>query len=101
MIKVEEVYERQLQSKTEEPDGSLYVGFSKVYEAHDALVNPDYMVSIRPHEFSSSLERAKLEKNFSPSTKFCTLILDGNSFRTSEMIVVGSFEKFSRKLGDK
>ena len=40
----------------------------------------------------------KLEKNFPADTKFCTLVLDGNSFRTSEIVVVGSFEKFCRRL---
>lgn len=99
MIRVQEVYEKQIQQETEKPDGSVFINFSKIYDARQALLNPTYIVSVHPHEFGSSIDQAKLEKNFAANTKFCTLVLDGNSFRTSEVVVVGSFDHFARKLG--
>tara|TARA_R110002124_G_scaffold118101_1_gene275351 strand:+ start:367 stop:717 length:351 start_codon:yes stop_codon:yes gene_type:complete len=99
MIKVQEVCEKKIQTgKIERPDGSLFTGLSKVYEARSTLINPSYVVAVYPHEYTSSLDIDKLEKNFPADTKFCTLVLDGNSFRTSEIVVVGSFEKFCRRL---
>ncbi len=99
MLKVSEVYEKQVRTFDERPDGSEYTHFQKVFATRDCLINPDYIVSVHPHEFLTSGGISKMEAAFPQSTKFSTLVMDGNSFRKSEMIVVGSFEKFCRKLG--
>ena len=98
MLKISEIYEKQIKTFQERPDGSEYANFSKVYESRECLINPDYIVAVHPFEFSSSSEQKKLEGRFPEGTKFCTFVVDGNSFRTSEILVVGSFDKFCRIL---
>jgi hypothetical protein len=94
VLRVSEVYEDQLRVMVERPDGSQYTNFKKVYTSRESLVNKDYIVSVRPHEFNSSQDEKKLEGRFPEGTKFSMLVLDGNSFRSSEMIVIGSFDKY-------
>jgi hypothetical protein len=94
VLKVSEVYEKQIRIVKERADGSEYINFEKVYDTRESLLNTEYIVSIHPYEFSSSLDLNKVEGRFPEGTKFSTFVLDGNSFRTSEMIVVGSFNKF-------
>ena len=101
MLKVAEVYEKQVRKLAERPDGSEYVQFEKELDKRDCLINPAYVVSMYPHEFTVSSEAAKVEAAFPPGTKFTRFILDGNSFRSSEMVVVGSFSKYSDLLADK
>jgi hypothetical protein len=101
VLKVSEVYQKQIREVKERPDGSEYAAFSKVYDTRDCLLNTHYVVSVHPYEFTSSTEISKTEGRFPEGTKFSVLVLDGNSFRSSEMIVVGSFEKFSQELMDK
>ena len=99
MLKFSEVYEKQIRRTHERPDGSDFVSFEKVFDTREILLNKDYIVSIRPHEFSSTGDLEKLQGRFPEGSKFCLLVLDGNSFRTSELVVVGSFEKLSSELG--
>ena len=101
MLKVSEVYEKQIKNTKERPDGSSYVSFEKVYTARECLISTRYVVSVRPYEFTATQDIQRIEGRFPEGTKFSTLILDGNSFRTSEMIVVGSFESFCRRLQEK
>ena len=96
MLKISEIYEKQIKTIQERPDGSEYTNFSKVYDSREGLINPDYIVAVHPYEFNSSSEQKKLEGRFPEGTKFCTFVVDGNSFRTSEVVVVGSFDKFCR-----
>ena len=98
MLKISEVYEKQVRIVKERPDGSEYINFEKVYETRDALLNTEYIVSILPYEFSSSADMKKIEGRFPEGSKFSVFVLDGNSFRASEIIVVGSFDKFCRLL---
>jgi len=98
VLKVSEVYEKQVKTVKERPDGSEYINFEKVYDTRDSLINSEYIVSVHPYEFSSSSELRRVEGRFPEGTKFSTFVLDGNSFRTSEIIVVGSFEKFCSML---
>ena len=100
MLKVSEVFQKQVREVNERPDGSEYASFTKVYDTRECLLNVQYIVAIHPHEFTSTGELAKIEGRFPEGTKFSTFILDGNSFRSSEMIVVGSFDEFSRELAD-
>ena len=100
MLKVSEVYENQVRLVKERPDGSEYVNFEKILTSRDILLNLEYVVSVQPHEFTSSLTLSKVEKAFPEGTKFSNFIVDGNSFRKSEIIVIGSFDKFSDLLRD-
>ena len=98
MFRVKEVYEKQVKTFQERPDGTEVPTFSKVFDTRDSLINMKYVVSVHPHEFSSSSDLSKVESAFPAGTKFSTLVVDGNSFRRSELIVVGSFNKFCRLL---
>ena len=99
MLKVSEVFQKQIKTYCERPDGSEYANFKKVYETRDLLLNPAYVVSAREYLLNSASELELAEGRFPPGTKFTALVLAGNSFRTSELIVVGSFDKLSRQLG--
>jgi hypothetical protein len=101
VLKIEEVYEKQVKLTSERPDGTEYAQFQKVYATRECLLNEEYIVSVHPHEFTSSSDYNKLEGRFPEGTKFSLFVVDGNSFRSSEMLVVGSFEKFARVFGDK
>jgi|TARA_E500000331_G_C17252815_1_gene711873 hypothetical protein len=98
VLKVSEVYEKQIKVTNERPDGSEYVNFTKVYDTRACLINPSYIVSVHPHEFTASSDDKKMEGRFPEGEKFSMFVLDGNSFRNSEMFVVGSFDKFCRLL---
>ena len=100
MLKISEVYEKQVKVIEERPDGSEYAAFSKALRSREILINTDYIVSVCPHELTSSSVVDMVVAAFPEGTKFCILTLDGNSFRKSEVMVVGSFEKFCRLLGD-
>jgi hypothetical protein len=98
MLKILEVYEKQVKTHDERSDGSLYTTFKKVYETRELLLNPNYVVSARACDFSAALQLSAEDGGFAPGTQFTALVLDGHSFRTSEMIVVGSFDKIARQL---
>ena len=100
MLKVSEVYEKQVKTQDERSDGSMYATFKKVHESRELLLNPDYIVSARAYDMSSTLQLSGTETGFSSGTQFTALVLDGHSFRTSEMIVVGSLDKIVRQLRD-
>ena len=98
MLKIAEVYEKQIRESKENTDGSVYTDFHKVFDTRDCLLNIDYIVSVLPYEFEASIDKERIENSFPVSTKFCKIVVDDNSFRKSELIVVGSFEKFCRVL---
>jgi|TARA_R110002020_G_scaffold420273_1_gene629422 hypothetical protein len=98
VLKVAEVFEKQVKKRHERPDGTEYVNFTTVLEARDGLLNKDYIVGIRPHCFTSDRDTDRVKNSFPANTKFSTIVLDGNSFQKSEIIVVGSFEKFCQEL---
>ena len=101
MLKVSEVFERQTKLIKERPDGSEYTSFENVFDVRDTLVNERFIVSVRPHEFVTSAGISKMQAAFPEGTKFSTVTVDGNSFRKSELIVVGSFERFCATLQDR
>lgn len=101
MFKVAEIFEKQMRNHHERPDGNEHVTFGKTYDTRECLINARYVVCVRPHEFTSDSDLRKLEGVFPEKTQFSVLVLDGNSFRSSEMIVVGSFVKMCRLLQDK
>jgi len=98
VLKISEVYEKQIRVINERPDGSEMAVFEKTLDTRECLINKKYIVSIHPYEFTSSMAAKKVDAAFPEGTKFSTLVMDGNSFRRSELIVVGSFEKFCRLL---
>tara|TARA_B100001094_G_scaffold328344_1_gene388552 strand:+ start:726 stop:1025 length:300 start_codon:yes stop_codon:yes gene_type:complete len=98
VLKVSEVYEQQFKTKNERPDGSEYVSYDNRFTTRDCLVNEDYIVAVMPHEYRSDIVERKMQECFPQGTRFSTLVLDGNSFRKSELLVVGSFEKFCELL---
>ena len=98
MLKVSEVYEKQIKKIRERHDGSEFVNFGKVFDTRECLINTQYVVSVHPYEFTSDIQRDKFDQSFPEGTKFSTFVVDGNSFRRSEIVVVGSFDKFCRIL---
>ena len=100
MLKIAEVYEKQVRVMKERPNGSEYVNFEKIYSTRDCLINPAYIVAVQPYEYSSELAEEKINASFPEGTKFSLLVLDGNSFRSSEMVIVGSFDKVSSMLAN-
>ncbi len=100
MLKFAEVYEKKVRNVEERTDGSEFVTFSSVFDTRESLINKDYIVAVQPYEFSSTRDQDRIEKCFAENTKFSSITLDGNSFRKSEVIVVGSFEKMCRLLQD-
>lgn len=98
MLKISEVYTRQVKESKERSDGSEFTSFKKIYDTRDCLLNKEYIVSVYPHEFTPASGQKALEDSFPQGTKFSTFVMDGNSFRKSEVLVVGSFDKFCRLL---
>ena len=98
MLKVSEAYEKQIRVTKENPDGSSVTAFEKVFDTRDCLINKSFIVSIHPHEFVSDVGVSKMEQAFPEGSKFSTLVVDGNSFRKSEIIILGSFDKYCHLL---
>ena len=98
MLKVSEVIEQQYKTINEKPDGSEQVVYATRVTTRDCLINENYIVALHPHEFRSDVTAKKIDEAFPEGTKFSTLVVDGNSFRKSELVVVGSFEKFCSEL---
>lgn len=98
MLKVLEIYEKQTRVTEERPDGSEFATFGKTFDTRESLINEDYIVSVHPLEFTSSTQLEMAQEAFPEGTKFSTFVVDGNSFRKSEVMVVGSFEKFCSVL---
>jgi len=98
VLKISEVFQKQIQTQQERPDGTAYVQFVQSMDTRDILLNASYIVAVQSYEFSSSMDRTRVEQAFPTGTKFVKLILDGHSFRSSEIIAVGSFDKFCHDL---
>jgi hypothetical protein len=101
VFKILEVYEKKVRNVNERADGSEYTTYATRFDTRECLINEDYIVAVYPHEFTSDLSHQRMEESFPENTKFCTMVVDGNSFRRSEFIVLGSFEKFADQLGSK
>jgi len=98
MLRVSEVFMEQVKEVKERPDGSEYANFKKIYNTRERLLNKEYIISIYPHKFASSSDLDKIDGVLPVDTRFSMLVIDGNSFRSSELVVVGSFEKYCRLL---
>ncbi len=98
MIKVVELYEEVVKNSVEKPDGSLQIRTKKKFSTRDCLLNKDFIVRIMPHEFTSSVEAEMLAKEDLGDSLFSRVIVDGNTFRSSELIVVSSFQEMQKIL---
>jgi len=98
MIKVEEVFQDILKDSVESPDGSLQIKTRKVYSTRECSINADYIVTVHPHKFTSSSDLQMLEGQLLKDRTFSRIVLDGNNFRASEMIVVSSFDRLQELL---
>lgn len=99
MLKVSEIYEKTVRCVKERPDGSEYITHENQFASRDCLINTDYIVAAYPYEPTSDMVQQRLDSGFPEGSKFSTLVVDGNSFRKSEILVTGSFEKFCSTLG--
>lgn len=98
MLRVSEVYEREIKTFDQRPDGSEFAVFQRTLDTRESLVNTKYIVAAYSHDFTASSAVKMVDRAFPEGTKFTTLVLDSNSFRKSEVVVVGSFEKFCQIL---
>ena len=98
MLKFQEVYLNSVKETVENSDGSTRIVPRKLYCSRDCLINPHYVVAVYEQEFISSGELKMLEGRFPTGTQYSRIVLDGNSFRSSEIIVVGSFGKTEQRL---
>ena len=72
MLKISEVYEKQIRTIIENPDGSEVATFEKAFATRDCLLNRNYIVSVHPHEFNSSGDLKRVSAAFPEDTKFST-----------------------------
>ena len=106
MLNFIEVYEGVAKYQNQTTHGRAQMQARKELLTRKCLVNPDYIVAVYPHEFSSSTDQELLERSSvltyrgEEATEFSRIVLDGNSFRSSEMIVVGSTDSISSNIGN-
>ena len=92
MLKVNEVYI----TTSRRSETSPYAHSQKVYSTRECLVNEKYIVAAYPHYFNSSVDKEMLKDIGGNSTKeYTRLVLDGNSFRSSEMILEMPYTDFT------
>ena len=99
MIRVKEVYQEAAKYEASDKSfGQPQMRMRKVYVLRDCLLNPDYVVAVYPHSFDSSVDQDMLSDNFSDTHEFSRVILDGNSFRSSEIIINVAYDKLAEQL---
>ncbi len=99
MIKVKEVYTENVKYM---PDQGAYAQPHKrgkrQFNSRECLLNPNYIVAAYPHYFQSSIDMEMLEDNFTGEHEFTRVVLDGNSFRSSEIIINMSYDQLVEQL---
>jgi len=99
VLKVKEVYVENVRYM---PDQGAYAQPHKRGKRHfnsrNCLLNPDYIVAVYPHSFQSSVETEMLQANFSGDDEFTRVIIDGNSFRSSEIIINMPYDQLVEQL---
>jgi len=99
VIKVKEVYTEHTKYKSgQEAYSQPHYRTRGIYNRRDCLLNADYIVAIYPHQFESSVDEAMLQDHFTSDSEFTRVILDGNSFRSSEIIVEMSYAQMAERL---
>tara|TARA_B100000900_G_C20567684_1_gene711847 strand:- start:791 stop:1090 length:300 start_codon:yes stop_codon:yes gene_type:complete len=92
MLNVKEIFQETVRTETSHHRMVL----KKVYSSRDCLVNPDYIVAAYPYKFSSSTDKDMLKGFADADDDFTRIIIDGNSFRSSEMILMISYYDFQK-----
>ncbi len=99
MLRVREVYVENVKYMPEEKAyAQPHKRAKRQFNSRECLLNPDYIVAIYPHSFQSSVETEMLQNNFSEDREFTRVIVDGNSFRSSEIIVNISYDQLVEQL---
>jgi len=93
VLKVNEVYVTTTRrSKSSSPQACS----KKIYSTRECLVNEKYIVAAYPHHFNSSSDEEMLQDmGADPKKEYTRLVLDGNNFRSSEMILEMPYSKFT------
>jgi len=97
VFKVKEIYQETV--RTESSHHRMVL--KKVYSFRECLINPDYIVAAYPYKFSSSVDKDMLDGVADIDDEFTRIIIDGNSFRSSEMILGMSYYDFKKLVGQK
>ena len=98
MINVTEVFEEVVKTPTESSIGTLLIKTKKKLSTRDILINPNYVVRVMPHEYTSSTEVDMLKEAGLDRKQFSRIILDGNNFVNSEIVVASSFHDIEKAL---
>lgn len=98
MINVTEVFEEVVKTPTESSIGTLLIKTKKKLSTRDILINPNYIVRVMPHEYTSSTEVDMLKEAGLDRKQFSRIILDGNNFVNSEIVVASSFHDIEKAL---
>ncbi len=98
MINVTEVFEEVVKTPTESSIGTLLIKTKKKLSTRDILINPNYIVRVMPHEYTSSTEVDMLKEAGLDRKQFSRIILDGNNFVNSEIVVASSFNDIEKAL---
>jgi hypothetical protein len=98
VINVTEVFEEVVKTPTESSTGTLMIKTKKKLSTRDILINPNYVVRVMPHEYTSSTEVDMLKEAGLDRKQFSRIILDGNSFVNSEIVVASSFHDIEKAL---
>jgi hypothetical protein len=98
VINVTEVFEEVVKTPTESSIGTLLIKTKKKLSTRDILINPNYVVRVMSHEYTSSTDIDMLKEAGLDRKQFSRIILDGNNFVNSEIIVAASFHDIEKAL---
>jgi hypothetical protein len=98
VINVTEVFEEIVKTPAESSVGTLQVRTKKRLSTRELLINPNYIVRVMSHEYTSSTDIDMLKEAGLDRKQFSRIILDGNNFVNSEIIVASSFHDIEKAL---
>lgn len=98
MINVTEVFEEVVKTPAENSVGTLQARTKKRLNTRDLLINPKYIVRVMSHDYTSSIDIGMLKEAGLDRKQFSRIILDGNNFVNSEIIVAASFHDIEKAL---
>jgi hypothetical protein len=98
VINVTEVFEEIVKTPAESSVGTLQVRTKKRLSTRELLINPNYVVRAMSHEYTSSTDIDMLKEAGLDRKEFSRIILDGNNFVNSEIIIASSFHDIEKAL---
>ena len=98
MINVTEVFEEVVKTPAENSVGTLQIKTKKKLSTRDILINPNYVVRVMSHDYTSSIDIDMLKEAGLDRKQFSRIILDGNNFVNSEIIIASSFHDIEKVL---